>query len=100
MDKIGEIKDCIGVQFKNRERNMSLALEEVKESWEEVVKEYVRMRIGLDRVCLLIDAKWGMKVVDHKLINLMERSKTKYQIVLTKIDLVFPIDVARCVMQI
>ncbi|GLJ14544.1 hypothetical protein SUGI_0235440 [Cryptomeria japonica] len=76
------------------------AKEEVKESWEELVKEYVRTRIGLDRVCLLIDAKWGMKPGDHELINLMERSKTKYQIVLTKTDLVFPIDVARRAMQI
>ncbi|KAH9314453.1 hypothetical protein KI387_023080, partial [Taxus chinensis] len=76
------------------------AKEEVKESWEELVKEYVRTRVGLNRVCLLVDAKWGMKPGDHELINLMERSKTKYQIVLTKTDLVFPIDVARRAMQI
>lgn len=76
------------------------AKEEVKDSWEELVKEYVSTRVGLKRVCLLIDTKWGMKPRDHELINLMERSQTKYQIVLTKTDVVFPIDVARRAMQI
>ncbi|XP_024975260.1 uncharacterized protein LOC112513273 [Cynara cardunculus var. scolymus] len=76
------------------------AKEEVKESWEELVKEYVSTREGLKRVCLLIDTKWGMKPRDHELVDLMEKSKTKYQIVLTKTDLVFPIDVARRAMQI
>ncbi|KAI3450256.1 hypothetical protein Pfo_006921 [Paulownia fortunei] len=109
------------------------AKEEVKEAWEELVKEYVTTRVGLKRVCLLVDTKWGMKPRDHELIDLMERdapkllalyilplgvsqmlalpvylldiarlhpSQTKYQIVLTKTDTVFPIDVARRAMQI
>ncbi|KAK4419839.1 putative GTP-binding protein EngB [Sesamum alatum] len=76
------------------------AKEEVKEAWEELVKEYVTTRAGLKRVCLLVDTKWGMKPRDHELIDLMERSQTKYQIVLTKTDLVFPIDVARRATQI
>ncbi|KAM6578421.1 hypothetical protein CsatB_030258 [Cannabis sativa] len=76
------------------------AKEEVKDAWEELVKEYVSTRVGLRRVCLLIDTKWGMKPRDHELIDLMERSQTKYQIVLTKTDTVFPIDVARRAMQV
>ncbi|GKV20797.1 hypothetical protein SLEP1_g30864 [Rubroshorea leprosula] len=76
------------------------AKEEVKEAWEELVKEYVSTRVGLKRVCLLIDTKWGMKPRDHELIDLMERYQTKYQIVLTKTDMVFPIDVARRATQI
>ncbi|KAK7290366.1 hypothetical protein RIF29_04730 [Crotalaria pallida] len=76
------------------------AKDEVKENWEELVKEYVSTRVGLKRVCLLVDTKWGMKPRDHELIELMERSKTNYQIVLTKTDVVFPIDVARRAMQI
>ncbi|KAM7496373.1 hypothetical protein LguiA_020787 [Lonicera macranthoides] len=76
------------------------AKEEVKEAWEEFVKEYVSTRVGLKRVCLLIDTKWGMKPRDYELINLMERAHTKYQIILTKTDTVFPIDVARRAMQI
>ncbi|CAL0334746.1 unnamed protein product [Lupinus luteus] len=76
------------------------AKDEVKENWEELVKEYVSTRAGLRQVCLLVDTKWGMKPRDHELIELMERSKTKYQVVLTKTDVVFPIDVARRAMQI
>ncbi|KAL6504941.1 hypothetical protein OROHE_023323 [Orobanche hederae] len=78
------------------------AKEEVKEAWEELVKEYVTTRVGLKRVCILVDAKWGMKPRDLELIDLMERcdSQTKYQVVLTKTDLVFPIDVARRATQI
>lgn len=76
------------------------AKEEVKDSWEELVKEYVSTRVGLEKVCLLIDTKWGMKPRDHELIDLMERSQTPYQVVLTKTDVVFPIDVARRAMQI
>lgn len=37
------------------------------------VKEYVATRVGLKRVCLLVDTKWGMKPRDHELIDLMER---------------------------
>ncbi|XP_008810571.2 uncharacterized protein LOC103721955 [Phoenix dactylifera] len=76
------------------------AKDEVKEAWEELVKEYVSTRVGLQRVCLLIDTKWGMKPRDRELIDLMEKSQTPYQIVLTKTDIVFPIDVARRAMQI
>ncbi|XP_074297433.1 uncharacterized protein LOC141628157 isoform X1 [Silene latifolia] len=76
------------------------AKDEVKEAWEELVKEYLSTRVGLKRVCLLIDTKWGMKPRDIELIHLMERSQTKYQVVLTKTDVVFPIDVARRAMQI
>lgn len=76
------------------------AKEEVKDAWEELVKEYVSTRVGLRRVCLLVDTKWGMKPRDQELIDLMERSQTKYQIVLTKTDMVFPMDVARRAMQI
>lgn len=76
------------------------AKEDVKEAWEELVKEFVTTRVGLQRVCLLVDSKWGMKARDFELVDLMERSKTPYQIVLTKTDMVFPIDVARRAMQI
>ncbi|KAE8712680.1 P-loop containing nucleoside triphosphate hydrolases superfamily protein isoform 4 [Hibiscus syriacus] len=92
------------------------AKEEVKEAWEDLVKEYVSTRIGLKRVCLLVDTKWGMKPRDNELIDLMERHSKDCKclrvkitfleqhilrvIVLTKTDTVFPIDVARRAMQI
>lgn len=39
------------------------------------MKEYVSTRVGLKRVCVLIDTKWGMKPRDRELIDLMERYK-------------------------
>ncbi|KAK9160124.1 hypothetical protein Syun_006465 [Stephania yunnanensis] len=48
------------------------AKDEVKDAWEELVKEYVSTRVGLNRVCLMIDTKWGMKPRDHELVHLME----------------------------
>lgn len=76
------------------------AKEEKKESWEELVREFVTTRVGLKRVCLLVDAKWGLKLRDEELIELMEKAGTKYQIVLTKSDTVTPIDLARRATQI
>ncbi|XP_065016180.1 uncharacterized protein LOC103992524 isoform X2 [Musa acuminata AAA Group] len=55
------------------------AKEEVKDAWEELVKEYVSTRVGLQQVCLLIDTKWGMKPRDHELIDLMERIWELYE---------------------
>eukprot|EP00252_Welwitschia_mirabilis_P023137 TRINITY_DN6472_c0_g1_i1.p1 TRINITY_DN6472_c0_g1~~TRINITY_DN6472_c0_g1_i1.p1 ORF type:complete len:425 (-),score=60.04 TRINITY_DN6472_c0_g1_i1:369-1643(-) len=76
------------------------AKDEVKEAWEEMVKEYVVTRDALKRVCLLIDSKWGLKPRDLELIELMESAKRRYQIVLTKTDLVLPMDVGRRATQI
>lgn len=76
------------------------AKEEKKESWEELVREFLTTRVGLKRVCLLVDAKWGLKLRDEELIELMEKAGTKYQIVLTKSDTVTPIDLARRATQI
>ncbi|XP_022732148.1 uncharacterized protein LOC111286449 isoform X2 [Durio zibethinus] len=56
------------------------AKEEVKEAWEELVKEFVSTRVGLKRVCLLIDTKWGMKPRDKELIDLMESEDLRMKI--------------------
>eukprot|EP00250_Pteridium_aquilinum_P015583 c22655_g1_i1 orf=649-2310(-) len=76
------------------------AAEEKKEAWEELVKEFVTTRVGLKRVYVLVDAKWGLKLKDEEIIELMEKAGTKYQIVLTKSDTVTPMDLARRVTQI
>lgn len=76
------------------------AKEEAKEAWEDLVKEYVTTRKILKRVCLLVDSKWGLKPRDEELIELMENAQTKYQIVLTKTDILPPLDLARRATQI
>ena len=37
------------------------------------MKEYVSTRVGLERVCLLVHTKRGMKPLDYELVDLMER---------------------------
>ncbi|KAI5067197.1 hypothetical protein GOP47_0017725 [Adiantum capillus-veneris] len=76
------------------------AAEEKKEAWEEFVKEFVTTRAGLKRVYILVDAKWGLKLKDEELVQLMEKMGTKYQIVLTKSDIVTPVDLGRRATQI
>lgn len=76
------------------------AAEEKKDAWEDLVKEFIATRTGLKRVYVLVDAKWGLKLKDEELIELMEKAGTKYQIVLTKSDTVTPIDLARRATQV
>lgn len=76
------------------------AAEDKKDAWEELVREFLTTRAGLKRVYVLVDAKWGLKLKDEELIELMEKAGTKYQIVLTKSDTVTPIDLARRVTQV
>lgn len=76
------------------------AKEEAKEAWDDLVKEYVTTRNNLKRVCLLVDSKWGLKPRDEELIHLMENAHTNYQVVLTKTDILSPLDLARRATQI
>ncbi|KAL2629806.1 hypothetical protein R1flu_014492 [Riccia fluitans] len=78
----------------------AFAKDHVREDWEELVKEYVASRSCLKRVCLLVDAKWGLRPKDQELIQLMESSRTRYQIILTKTDILPPLDLARRATQI
>lgn len=76
------------------------AKEAAKEAWDDLVKEYVTTRNNLKRVCLLVDSKWGLKPRDEELIHLMENAQTKFQVVLTKTDILPPLDLARRATQI
>ncbi|CAM6089347.1 unnamed protein product [Calypogeia fissa] len=76
------------------------AKEEKKEDWEELVKYYVQTRENLKRVCLLVDAKWGLKPRDEELLHLMESAGTPFQVVLTKTDVLPHMDLARRATQI
>ncbi|MCW5753069.1 MAG: ribosome biogenesis GTP-binding protein YihA/YsxC [Alphaproteobacteria bacterium] len=54
--------------------------------WTELVMDYLRGRPGLLRVCLLIDARHGIKENDIAAMKLLDRAAVVYQAVLTKID--------------
>ena len=55
-------------------------------AWTRLIRDYLRGRVGLRRLCLLIDARHGLKPVDREIMDLMEESAVVFQIVLTKCD--------------
>ena len=59
---------------------------EVVEKWTELVFEYMRGRVTLKRIFLLIDARHGVKKNDLDAMTLMDKAAMSYQVVLTKTD--------------
>ncbi|HKS89384.1 MAG TPA: ribosome biogenesis GTP-binding protein YihA/YsxC, partial [Stellaceae bacterium] len=56
------------------------------EAWTRLIRHYLRQRGSLRRVCLLIDARHGIKEPDRPLMQLCDQAGLSYQAVLTKID--------------
>jgi GTP-binding protein len=54
--------------------------------WTDLLRRYLQTRAALQRVCLLIDARRGIKEVDRPLMRLLDDSGVSFQIVLTKTD--------------
>ena len=55
-------------------------------AWTQLIQHYLRGRAGLRRLCLLIDARHGLKPVDREIMDQMENSAVVFQVVLTKCD--------------
>ncbi|PPR09332.1 MAG: putative GTP-binding protein EngB [Alphaproteobacteria bacterium MarineAlpha11_Bin1] len=58
--------------------------------WTGLIFDYLRGRPSLRRVCLLIDARRGLKDNDVEVMNDLDESAVSYQIILTKCDKVKP----------
>lgn len=54
--------------------------------WHSLIRAYLKGRVLLRRVCLLIDSRHGFKDVDHDIMALLDDAAVPYQIVLTKLD--------------
>jgi GTP-binding protein len=65
--------------------------------WTKLVFDYLRGRVTLKRVYLLIDARHGVKTIDGEVMDLLDRAAVSYQLVLTKIDKIKPPAVERLV---
>jgi GTP-binding protein len=65
--------------------------------WTKLVFDYLRGRVTLKRVYLLIDARHGLKTIDGEVMDLLDRAAVSYQIVLTKADKIKPPAVERLV---
>jgi GTP-binding protein len=55
-------------------------------AWTDLVRDYLRGRVGLRRLCLLVDARHGLKPADRDLMALLEAAAVVFQIILTKAD--------------
>ncbi len=54
--------------------------------WTGLTRAYLRGRPNLRRVCLLIDARHGLKPGDEAVMALLDEAAVSYQVVLTKAD--------------
>jgi len=55
-------------------------------AWTNLVRDYLRFRANLRRVCLLIDSRHGPKEGDFDVMSMLDDVAVSYLIVLTKID--------------
>ena len=56
------------------------------EAWTKLVFDYLRGRVTLKRVYVLIDSRHGLKEIDEEVLGLLDKAAVSYQIVLTKAD--------------
>jgi len=56
------------------------------DNWTKLVFDYLRGRVTLKRVYLLIDSRHGIKKNDEEVMDLLDKAAVSYQVVLTKID--------------
>ena len=69
----------------------------LKETWQDLASAYLRGRPTLKRVCLLVDARHGVKEADRETMKNLDSAAVSYQLVLTKTDQLRPADVPRAV---
>ena len=54
--------------------------------WRFLINDYLRGRVALKRVFVLIDSRHGIKDVDKEILDMLDAAATSYRIVLTKTD--------------
>ncbi len=60
------------------------------ESWSDLTRRYLTGRAELRRICLLIDARHGLKPSDRAVMADLDEAAASYQIVFTKTDKIGP----------
>jgi len=66
------------------------APKQLVDSWNRLIRDYLRGRVTLRRVYVLIDARHGLKANDLETLDLLDSTAVSYQIVLTKADKLKP----------
>ncbi len=65
--------------------------------WKRLIFDYLRGRVVLKRVLVLIDSRHGLKTVDRDIMTILDKAAVSYQIVLTKGDKIKPTALASTV---
>ena len=65
------------------------------DNWTKLVFDYLKGRVTLKRVYLLIDARHGIKKNDEEVMDLLDKAAVSYQLVLTKLDKIKPAAAAK-----
>ena len=73
----------------------AFASEQERNSWNEAMQGYVADRATLKKVFICVDARHGLKPVDHEFLEVLDKAGKPSQIILTKTDLVEPARLAR-----
>ena len=60
------------------------------DDWQRLIRTYLQGRPRLCAVCLLVDARHGLKDVDRRHMTMLAAAAVAYRVVLTKADLVKP----------
>ena len=66
------------------------APKDVAKRWTKLTQAYLRGRVNLKRVFLLIDSRHGIKKSDEEVMRDLDTSAVVYQVVLTKLDKLKP----------
>lgn len=72
----------------------------VVKKWQALLKAYLAGRPTLRRAFALIDARHGVKPVDHEIMSLLDRSAVPFQVVVTKADKIGTQALAQTVSQV
>jgi len=75
----GRLVDLPGYGF-------AVAGKKTTKTFQNLGRDYLRGRVNLKRVYLLIDARHGLKAVDTEALDALDLAAVSYQIVLTKAD--------------
>jgi len=59
-------------------------------AWTQTIRDYLSGRPTLRRLCVLIDARHGIKANDEEMMEMLDTAAVGYQIVLTKTDKLTP----------
>lgn len=63
--------------------------------WNRLIELYLKGRVGLRRLCVLIDARHGLKPGDLRVMDLLDDAAVAYRIVLTKSDKARAVDLEK-----